>query len=59
MEAKNFICFSCKHFADDAPGCAAFPDGIPDEITSGDNKHKKPLKDQENALIFEKRSNGL
>jgi hypothetical protein len=59
MEAKNFICFNCKHFSDDAPGCAAFTDGIPEEITSGDDKHTKPLKGQENALVFERAANGL
>lgn len=52
MEAKNFICFNCKHLFSDAPGCAAFPGDIPEEITSGENKHKEPLKDQDNDIVF-------
>jgi hypothetical protein len=48
------ICPSCKNYQgtkiiDDEPGvegdqvnyCRAFPTGIPDEIISGDNDHKK------------------
>ncbi len=32
--------------------CAAFPSGIPREITSGQLTHDKPLLEQENDLIF-------
>jgi len=53
MEARDLVCFRCKHFSGIAPGCAAFPDGIPEEITSGANKHTKPLKGQANTLVFE------
>lgn len=53
MEAKNLICFGCKHLRPIKGGCDAFPDGIPDEITSGENKHSKPLPDQENDIVFE------
>ena len=34
--------------------CKAFPDGIPDEIVYGDNKHLKPLPEQKNDVVFEK-----
>jgi len=34
--------------------CSAFPDGIPDEIAYGDNKHLEPLPDQDNDIVFEK-----
>ena len=34
--------------------CKAFPDGIPDEIAYGDNKHLKLLPDQKNNIVFEK-----
>jgi hypothetical protein len=54
---------SCKHFrgvkndGDDESGerviCAAFPDGIPDEIAFGDNLHKTPLDGQGNEIVFE------
>ena len=53
MEAKDLICFKCKHFDFINGGCAAFPDGIPDEITSGENEHSKPIYDQENDIVFE------
>ena len=32
--------------------CAAFPRGIPREITSGQLIHNTPLPEQENDLIF-------
>jgi hypothetical protein len=34
--------------------CDAFPDGIPDEIAYGRNKHLKPLKNQKNNIVYEK-----
>jgi len=49
---ENFICFNCKHNIPGKPGCEAFPDGIPEEIMMT-NKHDKPLKDQENDLVYE------
>ena len=36
------------------PYCAAFPDGIPEEIAYGDNKHLKPIEGQGNDIVFEK-----
>jgi hypothetical protein len=43
---SSIICFPCKHFKWTSPGnpfiCEAFPKGIPDEIWSGKNDHKKP-----------------
>lgn len=53
MEAIELVCFSCKNFRRFEGGCNAFPDGIPDEITSGINEHKTPLKDQKNNIVFE------
>ena len=53
METIDLICSKCKHFRRFAGGCDAFPDGIPDEITSGDNAHLTPLKDQGNNIVFE------
>lgn len=53
MEAVNLICLKCKHFRRVEGGCDAFPDEIPDEITSGQNKHSKPLPEQENNIVFE------
>lgn len=55
MEADDLICFGCKHFNRWEGGCDAFPmpDGIPPEITSGENDHSEPLKDQKNDIVFE------
>lgn len=53
MEAKELICFKCKHFRMFKGGCDAFPNGIPDQITSGKNKHSKPLPNQGNNIVFE------
>jgi hypothetical protein len=53
MEATDLICFKCKHYKRFKVGCAAFPDGIPDEIVSGENEHKEPLEGQGNNLVFE------
>lgn len=55
MESIDLICFRCKWFGDteDGGGCKAFPDGIPNIILSGDNLHKKPLKEQDNNIVFE------
>lgn len=53
MESIDLICSRCKHFRRFEGGCDAFPEGIPDEITSGENDHSKPLKDQGNDIVFE------
>lgn len=53
MEAVDLVCFNCKHFRLFQQGCDAFPDGIPDEITTGENKHKDPLPNQDNSIVFE------
>jgi hypothetical protein len=53
MEVLDLICFKCKHFDLINGGCDAFPNGIPDEITSGENKHFKPLPNQKNKIVFE------
>jgi hypothetical protein len=52
MQARNLVCFRCKHWRELADGCEAFPDGIPSEITSGENEHEKPLEGQKNDLVF-------
>ena len=55
------ICYGCKNLLKDEEGlffnCKAFSDdvgGIPMEILEGKNKHTKPLKDQDNDIVFEK-----
>jgi hypothetical protein len=53
MDPVNLICFKCIHLNPDGGGCRAFPQGIPDEILSGENLHKKPLPEQKNKIVFE------
>lgn len=35
--------------------CKAFSDRIPNEIAYGKNKHLKPLKNQKNKIVYERR----
>ena len=51
MNTKELICFKCKYLNEDSSGCAAF-DEIPESITSGINKHNKPLRGQKNKIVF-------
>ena len=53
MEAVQLVCFKCKHFRRFEGGCDAFPDGIPEEITIGNNNHSTPLPNQDNKIVFE------
>ena len=46
------VCGNCVYDYKDGT-CKAFPDGIPDEILSGKNKHRKPLLGQDNNLTYE------
>jgi hypothetical protein len=53
MEATELICSKCIHFRRFDGGCDAFPDGIPDEITSGEDNHSLPIDGQKNNIVFE------
>ena len=35
--------------------CEAFPDGIPEEIAYGNNKHLEVLPNQKNDIVYEKK----
>jgi hypothetical protein len=48
---ENLLCITCKNYLDEL-NCLAFPDGIPEEILSGDNDHEKPLPEQFNGLVY-------
>ena len=49
-------CPFCKHLIDGrARTCAAFPEGIPNEITSGANDHTSPVEG-DNGIQFEQAS---
>ena len=49
-------CMDCKHFINEkgTPRCAAFPDGIPEEIWMGEVDHVKPYKG-DGGIQFEKK----
>lgn len=51
MNPRDLICFRCKHWEDFSLGCKAFPEGIPEEVIET-NEHNKPLKGQNNSLVF-------
>jgi hypothetical protein len=63
---RTSTCFKrwCLHYvgiaqpdgteASEVAVCDAFPQGIPDDIAYGDNKHMTPYKGQENDIVYEK-----
>lgn len=55
VPAREFSCATCKHINEwnGEYTCKAFPNGIPDQILNGENKHTKPTKSQENKIVFE------
>ena len=50
------ICLGCRHYDRTAPGpgirCAAFPDGVPDEIFSSEADHREPF-DGDRGIRFD------
>lgn len=54
MMLSQPICVECKHFDIETFSCAAF-DKIPEIILTGDSKHEKPLPEQTNDIVFEKK----
>jgi hypothetical protein len=51
-EQDSIVCDFCKHCLIRHYTCAAFPEGIPEEILKGKNNHSKPLPDQGNNIVF-------
>lgn len=47
-------CNSCIHYYHNAT-CKAFPNGIPRIILRNERKHRKPLKEQSNDIVYKKR----
>ena len=49
--AFSSVCTYCKHWKpENKRTCAAFPDGIPNEIWMGDDKHATPRTGSEFAF---------
>ena len=46
-------CLSCKHKYDRKTKCEAFPDGIPEQILFTSSLHLRPLKEQDNKIVYE------
>jgi len=46
-------CAYCKHFHADDYYCSAYPDGIPDELLRGTQKHNSPIKGQVGDTVYE------
>lgn len=46
IDVFSKVCQPCKHYSRESldRNCKAFPDGIPMEIWTGKNDHKKPFK---------------
>jgi len=55
-----FVCIACRNWTGKVkkaskPACKAFPNGIPEKILDGKNKHTKPYPGQKNDIIFKKK----
>jgi hypothetical protein len=47
-------CLSCKHFGKQPITCAAFPEGIPEEIVSGEFDHNNAFEG-DGGIRYEKK----
>lgn len=64
LETPKCFIRKCKHYIGviqpdgteltERNSCKAFLKGIPEVIAYGNNLHYKPLKDQDNDIVFEK-----
>ena len=50
---ENCICPKCRHVFSGRIRCKAFPEGIPEDILSGEIDHRKKFPNQENNIVFE------
>lgn len=51
------LCMDCKHYnryEEENLSCAAFPEGIPDDIIDGKFEHTKPYEGDK-GIMFEKK----
>jgi hypothetical protein len=53
MEAKNLPCGTCQHYRFFKKiNCEAFPDGIPEDIILGTNRHTEIQPGQANDFVY-------
>ena len=60
-EVYRSNCTKCKYFESSTYSCLAFPgpEGIPDEILSGDNEYLEPTPEQKNRITFQSKNRYL
>jgi hypothetical protein len=56
IHGQEANCRFCGHYRNDRR-CAAFPDGIPDALWSGDNPHREPFPGDGGILYVRKPMN--
>lgn len=49
---EKILCSLCKNYIGDLK-CLAYPKGIPSEILTGKDVHKKVREGQKNDIVFE------
>lgn len=47
------LCLGCRYLRPLSGGCAAYPEGIPLEISSGAVRHDTIRDDQQGAFVYE------
>jgi len=52
MSVVAVQCYNCEYYIGDSE-CVAFPDGIPEDILTGDFDHTKKHPNQTNDIVFE------
>lgn len=53
---ESSYCLKCIHYFT-VGMCEAFPDGIPEEIFTGEQEHTTPTPEQDNEIVFELNKN--
>ena len=51
MIIREPSCYTCRHLLSFPDSCAAFPNGIPEEIQKGDDPHMDPIEG-DNGIVY-------